>query len=283
MRFGAVGAFVTPNVNDLGHPLVVKIHRQCNGEEAEEYYLDLLADSPDVPSKRDMLMMIAQDPLSQTRFFIFCYQMFMMHVLGVGPVDNMLRHHGFKDGTVYPDGRAANLWGGASCSVACAHFPIEEQGRRSNHGHGLIIFNNRQTVGWLRSMLQGGTEEARERLRAWRDRVLLAVESMQSTCVAAVPLLMAPTPEDIDFPLQCPGYSQKQRQDDKLDGELEPDVREPEKRRTVGVGNTGLIVWFCLWFSDAVLKKCFEHVSRCMTFTPEDVRRCLPKIGDLGS
>ena len=84
MRFGPVGAFVTPNVNDLGHPLVVKIHRQCNGAEDAEHYLDLLEDAPNIPSKRDMLCMIAKDPLSQIRFFIFCYQMFMMHVLGVG-------------------------------------------------------------------------------------------------------------------------------------------------------------------------------------------------------
>ena len=110
-----------------------------------------------------------------------------------------------KMGTLYPDGRAANLWAGASCSVACAHFPIEEQGRRSNHGHGLIIFNSRQTVDWLRTMLAGGTEEARSRLRDWRDRVLLAVESMQSTCVAAAPLLMATIPEDIGLSIAEPG------------------------------------------------------------------------------
>ena len=77
IRFGPVGAFVTPNVNDLGHPLVVKIHRQCNGLEEEEHYVDLLQEVPDIPSKRHMLQLIAKDPLSQTRFFIFCYQMFM--------------------------------------------------------------------------------------------------------------------------------------------------------------------------------------------------------------
>lgn len=237
MRFGPVGAFVTPNVNDLGHPLVVKIHRQCNGAEDAEHYLDLLEDAPNIPSKRDMLCMIAKDPLSQTRFFIFCYQMFMMHVLGVGTVDGMLRHNGAKDGTVHADGRAANLWAGASCSVACAHFPIEEQGRRSNHGHGLIIFNSRQSLQWLQSMLDGSTEEGRSRLRMWRDKVLLAVESMQSTCVAAVPLVLARSPEDVTFPLQSPGYSEKQRAADKFDGQLEADVRDPDKRRTQHLEN----------------------------------------------
>ena len=86
-----------------------------------------------------------------------------MHVLGVGPVDGMLRHHGHKDGTIYPDGRVANLWSGGSCSVASAHFPIEEQGRRSNHGHGLI-FNSRQKLDWLSDVLTGTTEEGRIRL-----------------------------------------------------------------------------------------------------------------------
>lgn len=232
IRFGPVGAFITPNVNDLGHPLVVKIHGQCNGQDAREYVVDLLQGEPDVPSKRDMLMMIAKDPMSQTRFFIFSYQMFMMHVLGVGPVDNMLRHNGIKDGAVHADGRAANLCGGATCSVACAHFPIEEQGRRSNHGHGLVIFNNRQSSQWLHDVLNGSTDEGRQRLQRWRDSVLLAVESMQSTCVAAVPFVLARRPEDVDFSLSSPGYSEKQREMDKFDGKLEPDVREPEKRRT---------------------------------------------------
>jgi len=231
LRYGPVGAFVTPNVNDLGNPLVVKIHRQSNGAEAEEHYVNLLEDTPDVPSKREMLLMIAKDPMSQTRFFIFCYQLFMMHVLGVGPVDNMLRHNGHKDGTLYPDGRAANLWSGGSCSVASAHFPIEEQGRRSNHGHGLIIFNSRQKIDWLRELLKGTTEEGRMKLRAWRDRVILAVESMQTTCVASVPLVLARSPMDIEFDLQSPGYSEKQRAADKFDGKAELDVREPGKRR----------------------------------------------------
>ena len=71
LRYGPVGAFVTPNVNDLGNPLVVKIHRQSNGAEAEEHYVNLLEDTPDVPSKREMLLMIAKDPMSQTRFFYF--------------------------------------------------------------------------------------------------------------------------------------------------------------------------------------------------------------------
>lgn len=232
MRFGPVGAFITPNVNDLGHPLVVKIHRQCNGQEVEQHYVDLLEDAPEVPSKREMLLMIARDPLSQTRFFIFCYQLFMMHVLGLGPVDSFLRHNGFADGCVHPDGRAANLWSGGSCSVAAAHFPIEEQGRRSNHGHGLIIFNSRQRLEWLRDLLRGTTTESKVKLEKWRSKVLQAVESMQSTCVAAVPLLMARNPADIEFSLHMPGYSEKQRAVDKFDGQLEGDVREPLKRRT---------------------------------------------------
>ena len=44
-----------------------------------------------------------------------------------------------------------------------AHFPIEEQGRRSNHGHGLI-FNSRQKLDWLSDVLTGTTEEGRIRL-----------------------------------------------------------------------------------------------------------------------
>lgn len=234
LRFGPVGGFVTPNVNDLGHPLIVKIHRQCNGCEEEEHYVNLLEDSPDMLSKRETLLLIAKDPLSQMRFFTFCYQMFMMHVLGLGPVDSLLRHNGNTDGTAFPDGRAANLWSGATCSVACAHFPIEEQGRRSTHGHGLLIFNNRQSLEWFRHVLQGSTEEGREILRAWRNRVLASVESMQCTAVATVPLLLAEDPEDVDFDLYNPGYSAKQRETDKFDGQPEKDVKDSSKRRRGG-------------------------------------------------
>ena len=103
-------------------------------EGAEEVHLvNLLEDAPHVPSKCATLQLIAEDPVMQTRFFIFAYQLLMTHALcGLGPVDDMLRHHGGHHGdldrTAFPDGRAANLCNGACCSIACAHFPIEDQG-----------------------------------------------------------------------------------------------------------------------------------------------------------
>ena len=231
IRFGALSAFVTPNFNDLGHPLVLKIHGQCNGVHGTDVHVDLLADEPEVSSKRDLLRALARDPLSQTRFAIFSLQLFLTHVLGLGPVDNLLRHNTASDGVVDPDGRAASLCTGGVCSVACAYFPIEEQARRAWHGHGVLIFNSRQSLRWLQAMLQGNCQEGQERLRAWRERVLASVESQQTTSVATVPLIFGKAEAYGDFDLRCPRYSTQDRTTDGFDGSTEGDVRDLAKKK----------------------------------------------------
>ena len=44
IRYGNPGAFVTPNVNDLGHPLSVKFQSQANAVEDEMFTVNLLED-----------------------------------------------------------------------------------------------------------------------------------------------------------------------------------------------------------------------------------------------
>ena len=231
IRFGPLAAFVPPNVNDLGHPLVFKIHEQSRGRGEEAHLVNLLEDAPHVPSKRAMLQLTAKDPVTQTKFFILPYQLFMTHVLGLGPMDDMLRHHGDLDGTAFLDGRAANLCNGACCSAACAHFPLEEQGRRSIHGHCVLIFNNGQSLQWLRDVLNGSSTEGRQRLREWRAPVIASIESMQTTCVASLPMLLVRHPEDVGFDFVGPPYSAKDCESDQFEGKLEGDVRDTNKRQ----------------------------------------------------
>ena len=79
----------------------------------------------------------SERPRDTNTVFIFVHQIFMTHVLGLGPVDDVLRHHADLDGTAFPDGRAANLCNGACCSIACAHFPKKNKDVAPTTGTGL--------------------------------------------------------------------------------------------------------------------------------------------------
>ena len=93
-----------------------------------------------MPSAREMLHIIAKDPVAQARFFIIAMRLFCEHVLGTGPIDALLRHNGTMDGPAFPDGFAASGLGGAFGMLAACHGPIEEQARLSIHPHILLFF-----------------------------------------------------------------------------------------------------------------------------------------------
>ena len=90
IRYGVLQAFITPNVNDISNPLMVLLHEQSNGMQPEHLTLSLLDESPEVKSKKHMLEILSQNQAAQATFFIFSYQLFLMHVLGTGPVDDFL-------------------------------------------------------------------------------------------------------------------------------------------------------------------------------------------------
>ncbi|CAJ1335646.1 unnamed protein product, partial [Effrenium voratum] len=78
--FGPPLTFLTPNVADTQHPLLLVVQ----GEE-----VDLGAVSSDtldvLPKYRDMLRRIAQDPVAQTVQFELLMRLFFLHVLNVRP------------------------------------------------------------------------------------------------------------------------------------------------------------------------------------------------------
>ena len=90
--FGPSGGFLTPNMADVRSPLVVVLH---DGGFEKRYTVNLLDERPEVPSIREMLRIIAEDPVAQARYFIFSMRLFCEHVLGTGPFDEFLRHNGW--------------------------------------------------------------------------------------------------------------------------------------------------------------------------------------------
>ena len=114
--------------------------------------------------------------------------------------------------------------------LAALHGPIEEQGRLSIHPHILLWFVNNLSEQWLRRVLRQETEEAKALLRGWQERVLATVQSTQLDSAAVLPLLLVENVEDAPEPQNTP-FSEQQRKECRMDGELEGDARDPEKRR----------------------------------------------------
>ena len=183
-----------------------------------------------MPSAREMLKLVAADPVVQARFFIISMRLFCEHVLGSGPVDEWLRHNGWRDGAAFPDGFAASGLGGAHGILAAFNGPIEEQARLSIHPHILLWLVSVAGEAWLRSVLRRETEEARELLKGWQERVLAAVQSTQLDSAAVLPLLLAEDPEAAPAPRSTP-FSAQHQKDCRFDGESEGDARDPDKRR----------------------------------------------------
>ena len=67
LAFGAAGGFLTPNMNDVRNPLVVVLN---GGGKEERFEVNLLDECPTMPSAREMLQNIAENPVAQARFFI---------------------------------------------------------------------------------------------------------------------------------------------------------------------------------------------------------------------
>ncbi len=239
LRFGPIGGFLTPNVADTRHPIVVMLHADSlNGTQGgladdgtmERYEVDLLQECPDMPKAEEMLKIIARNPVAQARFFIISMRLFCEHILGLGPFDNLLRHHGPINGVEYPDGYATSLMGGSFNFIASLHGPIEEQARLSCHSHMVFQYVHTQSQAWLRDILRMQTEQARNKLRQWQEAVISAVEATQITAAGVVPLVF------VDHPCAAPElrstpYLERWRDEDRFDGELEQDCRDPDKRR----------------------------------------------------
>eukprot|EP00973_Karenia_brevis_P003060 419300-Karenia_brevis.AAC.1 len=76
LKFGQAGGFLTPNFADVRNPLVIVLH---GGGMEERYEVNLLDECPRMPSAREMLQIVAEDPVAQARFFIFSMRIFCEH------------------------------------------------------------------------------------------------------------------------------------------------------------------------------------------------------------
>ena len=92
------------------------------------------------------------------------------------------------DGVKFPDGYAASGINGGLNMVASMNCPNEEHARLSVHGHKTSQYINRQSQAWLRNVLNRTTEEARVCMRKWQEATSAAVEALQITSSAIVPL-----------------------------------------------------------------------------------------------
>ena len=116
LAFGPSCGFLTPNFADVRSPLVVLLH---GGGLQERYEINLLDECPRMPSAREMWQLVAEDPVAQARYFILSLRLFREHVLGSGPVDELLRHNGWREGSAFPDGFAASCMGGRFWHAGC--------------------------------------------------------------------------------------------------------------------------------------------------------------------
>ena len=64
-----------------------------------------------MPSAREMLQIVAEDPVAQARYFIVSMRLFCEHGLGTGPIDDFLRHNGPIDGVQHADKLLGRLSG----------------------------------------------------------------------------------------------------------------------------------------------------------------------------
>ena len=233
--------FLTPNVADTRNPLVVVLHNGCVAADAggltpegksEKFTVNLLSEEPDMPSAGRMLEILAENPVAQAKFFILSMRLFLEHVLGVMPFDAQLRANGTRAGVIYADGAASDFVGGAFPAIQQLHGPIEEQARLACHPHIALHFVNRTSQAWLRKILLAKTAEAKELLRSWQQKTLVAVESVMSSCAGTARLLFQPVPfGDVD--LQPQPYSAKWQEEDRFDGGLEEDVKDKERQRVL--------------------------------------------------
>ena len=162
-----------------------------------------------MPSTGRMLEILAENPVAQAKFFIISMRLFLEHVLGIMPFDEQLRANGTRASVVFPDGAASEFVGGAFPAIQQLHGPIEEQARLACHPHIVLHFVNRASQAWLRKILLAETAEAKELLRTWQQKTLLAVESLISSCVGTARLQFELVPFASDVKLQAQPYTSK--------------------------------------------------------------------------
>ena len=125
--FGPPLIFTTPNLADTRQPLLLTVQGVAFGLDEE------------LPSYREMVERLAQDPAGQAIVFELMIQLLFEHVLGVRPDLVGARRGAARVATDgwFTDGCAAGATSSLGCVLA-ALGPVEAQGRGSLHPHILV-------------------------------------------------------------------------------------------------------------------------------------------------
>ena len=211
--FGPPLVFLTPNIADTQHPLLLVIQ----GETVD--LGGVAADMPEtLPKYRDMMRRLAQDPVAQTLQFEFLMRLFLQHVLNVRPETLDCRRGGVRafarewcsDGAA-----AASTGAGMLGPVAAFRGEIEAQGRGSLHPHVLVwlLCGHLDVMGQLADLLKHNKVELQLRLKHFMQMVVASFESLSQASVQAAPRLF-----DGNSMSKSVGISQVARNLSKYDG-----------------------------------------------------------------
>ena len=188
--FGPPLIFLTPNVADTQHPLLLVVQ----GEE-----LDLGRVTGDMhntlPKYRDMIRRLAQDPAGQVIQFELLMRLFFQHVLNVRPETLDCRRNATRgecrewcsDGTAM-----ASTGAGMIGPVLAFRGEIEAQGRGSLHPHVLVwlVCGHLDVLSQLTNMLRTNKEELQRCLKQFMHMAVASFESISQASVQAAPRIL---------------------------------------------------------------------------------------------
>ena len=198
--FGPPLIFVTPNVADTQHPLLLIVQGQsidlgCVDTEMEQV----------LPKYRDMLRRLAQDPVAQVIQFEFLMRLFLQHVLNVRPETLNCRRNAVRATCREwcSDGAAmASTGAGMLGPVLAFRGEIEAQGRGSLHPHILVwlVCGHLEVLSQLTDMLRGNKTALQRRLKEFMQLAVASFESISHASVQAAPRFLGTT--DLDKPVK---------------------------------------------------------------------------------
>ena len=185
--FGPPLIFLTPNVADMQHPLILVVQ----GEEIDlgTVHADM---DPSLPKYRDIMRKIAQDPVAQTVQFEFLMRLFFQHVLNVRPETLDCRRGGTRKEVREwcSDGAATSILGaGMLGPILAFRGEIEAQGRGSLHPHVLVwlVCSHLEVMSDLATMLKNNKAELQLRLKHFMKMTVASFESLSHASVQAAP------------------------------------------------------------------------------------------------
>ena len=190
-HFGQSHVFITPNIADNRLALLVELHTgpkddpHYRGKTAEDvaagverFRLNLLDESPEMPTGEEMMCILAADSVAQAKVFHLMITLFFTIVFGTTPP--LQREFITAPWTRnFEDGFAASGLGGCFGDVACAIGPVETQGRGSQHPHTLVTLLGHALAMRLLQIMEGSDKQAAVVLRKWREAVLDAAQRIQ--------------------------------------------------------------------------------------------------------